>query len=63
MKNIPPYKSEYLCDECGVGHLESTGISYPTYPKQWPHECTNPDCDYKLSFTDMIYPTTIIEEI
>ena len=38
---VKTYLIRYLCDDCGIGTLNPTGITLTSYPPQYPHTCGN----------------------
>ena len=35
------YRVEYICDKCGKGFMEPTGIIKTSNPPLWEHDCSN----------------------
>jgi hypothetical protein len=55
-----PYKVIWICDKCGDGIMEYSGISYSTNPPMYPHKCSkcgNPET------VDNIYPRIEYENV
>jgi transcription elongation factor Elf1 len=59
-KEVKTYKTEYVCDECGIGTMEScSGIVLTSNPPRYPHKCTN--CGCERHFTGTKYPVIYCE--
>jgi len=43
------------CDECGA-EMRPSGSALPTDPPQFPHACTNKECNSTFISTGRIYP-------
>ncbi len=44
---------DYICDNCGEGHMLPTGIALLSYPAKYEHKCTK--CGSKQYFKET-YP-------
>lgn len=51
---IQPVGVEYVCDACGQGTVELTGVMLASDPPQWPHKCNH--CGHQVNLRDK-YPT------
>ena len=49
---------DYVCDECGSGHMQPTGSILMSDPPQWPHACSN--CGTSQTFNTK-YPETVFK--
>lgn len=54
LRPVETVQVDYVCDKCGIGHMELTGRMLLSDPPKWPHECTN--CCAERTF-DVKYPT------
>lgn len=43
------YIEEVYCDQCGAP-MRHTGMVLTSYPAQYPFECSNPECDGRVTF-------------
>lgn len=43
----------YICDACGIGEMDYTGIGNYTCPIQYEHECS--ECGIKTHFSGVHY--------
>jgi Zn finger protein HypA/HybF involved in hydrogenase expression len=55
-QEVKTFTVYYLCDECGKGRMEPTGICLTSNPLQWPHKCNK--CGSEKTFK-VKYPRTI----
>ena len=51
---------EYVCDSCGVGTMEKTGMALLSNPAQYVHRCNN--CGHDASFRTT-YPGIRMERV
>ena len=58
-REIKTYKTELICDECGVP-MEFTGMVLTSYPEQYVHKCRK--CG-KTEYLTRLYPLTEYEYI
>lgn len=54
-QEVKVFTVSYLCDDCGMGVMESTGAVFLSNPPQYPCECKN--CGSKKTFLKN-YPHT-----
>ncbi len=59
-QEVNTYLIRYLCDECGKGTLNPTGIALTSYPPQYPHICDK--CGRNETFWEK-YPKTVYEPV
>ena len=57
-KQLFPVDVKYICDDCGIGEMNSTGVMLPVDPPIYEHECNN--CKTVKNFKT-IYPAIIFE--
>jgi hypothetical protein len=55
-KEVKVYKAHYICDECKIGTMISTGFAFTTNPPEYPHDCSH--CKARKNFL-VKYPTII----
>lgn len=51
---------DYVCDECHIGLMESTGVALMSNPPWYPHHCSH--CGVKKNFSKQ-YPTVWYEPV
>lgn len=49
------YIEQAYCDKCGAP-MRHTGIVLTSYPAQYPFECSNPECDERMTFWENEVP-------
>ena len=49
------YIEQAYCDKCGAP-LRHTGKVLTSYPAQYPFECSNPECDERMTFWENEVP-------
>jgi hypothetical protein len=52
---IKIFQVDFKCPKCKTGYLRPSNRVLTTNPPQYPHECSNPKCDYKETF-NTTYP-------
>ncbi|MFD2574267.1 hypothetical protein ACFSUS_26775 [Spirosoma soli] len=57
-KEVRTYKVRYVCDRCGIGDMEATGVVPKGYPGTYPHSCNH--CGAFQTF-DRQYPEIRLE--
>ena len=55
------YVEEAYCDKCGA-IMRHTGVVLTSYPAQYPYECSNPECDGRITFWEGERPGRLIYE-
>jgi hypothetical protein len=53
---VRTYEANYICDECKIGTMVSTGFCFTTNPPEYPHDCSH--CHKRVNFL-VKYPTII----
>ena len=53
-KEVKIYKETYLCDSCGDGYMEHTGVVLDSNPSQYPHTCSK--CGHYEIFVGRYFP-------
>ena len=51
---VKVYKTELLCDGCGVGYLKPTGVLHGGWPAKFSHQCTH--CNMIHNYLTEQYP-------
>lgn len=58
---VETFRVEYECDECGNGKMEFNGVSNPTWPPLYHHDCTN--CGANQVFRGEKYPKIVTKDL
>lgn len=48
------YRTELICDACGVGFMKPTGTMIGGWPTKFPHQCT--ECNVINNYLTEQYP-------
>lgn len=56
---VVTYKAHYICDDCRIGTMISTGFAFTTNPPQYPHDCSH--CNKRTVFP-VQYPTIVYKD-
>ena len=56
------YIEQAYCDKCGAP-MRHTGIVLTSYPAQYPFECSNPECDERMTFWENEVPGVLKYEL
>ena len=57
---VKTFKIKCICDVCGLGEMNPTGVVLTTFPPKYPHICSHCGDDYIL---DDRYPQLRTEEV
>ena len=49
------YIEQAYCDKC-CAPMRHTGVVLTSYPAQYPFECSNPECDERMTFWENEVP-------
>jgi hypothetical protein len=55
-REVRSIQVEFKCPKCEHGFMIHTGLVLTSNPAQYPHKCSNPECDHTETFVGKKYP-------